>query len=166
MISGMAVGSLLVGYMGSNGVFLLAGGIGFISALYAMIAVPAIAEDVTSSSSSAPARDLVQSLSKALGNLDFLNTMATIGIPAKAILTGVITFAMPLLLAKSGYPQEDIGQIIMVYAISVVAASKFISIQVDRQGDAFTVLFAGALVSCIGLLMIRKSRLLIALPRL
>ena len=49
--------------------------------------------------------------------------MLCIGVPAKAILTGTITFALPLLLGQHGYRQEDIGQIIMLYAISVVAAS-------------------------------------------
>ncbi len=157
MISGMAVGSLLVGYMGTNGVFLLAAAIGIVSALYAVVAVPTISEEVTSQSSSAPARDLVQSLGRALKNVDFLNTMATIGIPAKAVLTGVITFALPLLLAKSGYPQEDIGQIIMIYAISVVASSKFVAVHVDRNGDAFSVLLAGALVSGFGLALMGLS---------
>ncbi|MEM8687085.1 MAG: MFS transporter [Pseudomonadota bacterium] len=151
MISGMAVGSLLVGYMGTTGVFILAAAIGVVSALYAVVAVPPISEEVTSDSSSAPARDLVQSLGRAVRNIDFLNTMATIGVPAKAVLTGVITFALPLLLAKSGYPQEDIGQIIMIYAISVVASSKFVALHVDRHGDAFSVLLAGALVSGFGL---------------
>ncbi len=157
MISGMAVGSLLVGYMGTNGVFLLAAGIGIVSALYAVVAVPTISEEVTSQSSSAPARDLVQSLGRAVKNIDFLNTMATIGIPAKAVLTGVITFALPLLLAKSGYPQEDIGQIIMLYAISVVASSKFVAVHVDRNGDAFSVLLTGALVSGLGLALMGLS---------
>ncbi|NNF80393.1 MAG: MFS transporter [Rhizobiales bacterium] len=157
MISGMAVGSLLVGYMGTNGVFLLAAAIGLVSALYAVVAVPTISEEVTSQSSSAPARDLVQSLGQAVRNIDFLNTMATIGIPAKAVLTGVITFALPLLLAKSGYPQEDIGQIIMLYAISVVASSKFVAVHVDRNGDAFSVLLTGALVSGLGLALMGLS---------
>ena len=54
-------------------------------------------------------------------------------------------------MAKSGYPQEDIGQIIMLYAISVVASSKFVAVHVDRNGDAFSVLLTGALVSGLGL---------------
>ena len=54
---------------------------------------------------------------------EFLKTMFCIGIPAKAILTGTITFALPLLLGQYGYRQEEIGQIIMLYGVGVVAAS-------------------------------------------
>lgn len=152
MISGMAVGSLLVGYMGTDGVFMLAAGIGVIAALYAMVAVPRIsAEMMNTTQSSDSKEDLLASLGKALKNFEFIKTMVTIGVPAKAVLTGVVTFGLPLLLAKSGYAQEDIGQIIMVYAISVVCANKFISAYVDRVGTARAVLFQGALMTGAGL---------------
>jgi dipeptide/tripeptide permease len=77
--------------------------------------------------------------------------MVTIGVPAKAVLTGVITFGLPLLLAQSEFAQEDIGQIIMIYAISVVVASKFIAPRVDRLGTARNILFQGTLISAVGL---------------
>ena len=61
--------------------------------------------------------------------------MFCIGVPAKAILTGTITFGLPLLLGQYGYRQEEIGQIIMLYAIGVVAASGYVSRVVDRTGS-------------------------------
>lgn len=154
MISGMAVGSLLVGYMGTTGVFMLSAAIGFIASLYAMIAVPKLSGNNSRDTSTAPNLDLLSSLGKAFRSHDFVRTIVTIGVPAKAVLTGVVTFALPLLLAKGGYPQEDIGQIIMIYAISVVASNQFMSAHVDNVGDARSVLFQGALLSGVGMALI------------
>ncbi len=157
MISGMAVGSLLVGYMGTNGVFLLGAGIGFVAAAYAIIAVPGISAELMNRASSDSREDLWGSLGRALRDLQFIKTMITIGVPAKAVLTGVVTFGLPLLLAKSGYPQEDIGQIIMIYAICVVCANRFISVYVDRAGSARAVLFQGAMLTGAGLCLAAYS---------
>jgi drug/metabolite transporter (DMT)-like permease len=80
--------------------------------------------------------------------------MLCIGVPAKAILTGAITFALPLLLGQHGYRQEDIGQIVMLYAMSVVAASSLMSRFVDQTGNTTSILFAGAATSGVGLVLI------------
>jgi predicted MFS family arabinose efflux permease len=40
MISGMAIGSLLVNYLHPQGVFLLSGAIGFATAIYSMLLIP------------------------------------------------------------------------------------------------------------------------------
>ena len=153
MISGMAVGSLLVGSIGTQGVFQLACLIAFATALYTLIVVPRI--DMNRQGSPEPqSRNMLKNTIRALGNVEFINTMLTIGMPAKAILTGIITFALPLLLAQSGYAKEDIGQIIMIYALAVVAASKFVAPRVDRLGSSRAVLFQGTLLSGLGLGMI------------
>jgi len=149
MISGMAVGSLLVSSMGTQGVFTLSAIIALVSAFYCLVAVPKVAvgdgEPLTQN------RDLLRGLGQAVRSAQFLNTMFTIGVPAKAVLTGIITFALPLLLAQSEFAQEDIGQIIMIYAISVVLASQFIAPRVDKLGSARNILFQGTLISAVGL---------------
>jgi hypothetical protein len=93
-------------------------------------------------------------LKSVLSNAEFLKTILCIGIPAKAILTGTITFALPLLLGQHGYRLEDVGQIIMLYAMSVVAASSLISRLVDRTGNTTGILFWGAAISGAGLVLI------------
>ncbi len=149
MISGMAVGSLLVSSMGTQGVFTLSAIIAVVSAFYCLVAVPKVA--VSEADSLTQNRDLLRGLGQAVRSAQFLNTMLTIGVPAKAVLTGVITFALPLLLAQSEFAQEDIGQIIMIYAISVVFASQFIAPRVDKLGTARNILFQGTLISAVGL---------------
>lgn len=155
MISGTAIGSLLVGYMGSNGVFALASAIALGMAIYAVILVPRIVpQTVLRAGFTLALRRLYTDLKQVGHNLDFLRTMFLIGVPAKAVLTGVIVFALPLLLSQQNFAQEDIGQIIMLYAAGVLVASTYMARRVDRTGNTSTVLFWGATISGAGLLLV------------
>ncbi len=149
MISGMAVGSLLVTSLGPQGIFLLSSIVAVVSAAYCLAIVPKI--NVAEGQIGSRNRDLIRGLGEAIRSVQFLNTMLTVGVPAKAVLTGIIVFALPLLLTQSNFAQADIGQMIMIYAISVVIASHFIAPRVDRLGSARMVLFQGTLISALGL---------------
>ena len=87
-------------------------------------------------------------------SIDFLRTMFLIGVPAKAVLTGVVIFALPVLMTQAHYAQEDIGQILMVYGGAVVLASSYASRSVDRSGRTGHALFLGSIVSGAGLVLI------------
>ncbi len=156
MISGMAIGSLLVGYIGPVGVFAVGAVASTLTMIYAVLAVPAIAK----ASSAEPAgfsmslRTLGHHVLIAGRNPQLLQAIALIGIPAKAALTGVVVFAIPLLMSREGYRQEDIGQILMLYAAAVMLANELISRWVDRTGDSRRVLVFGALLSGTGLCLI------------
>lgn len=149
MISGMAVGSLLVGSLGAEGIFSLSALVALVSSVYCLAVVPKVASEDRKINSQN--REIIRGLGEAIRNPQFINTMFTVGVPAKAVLTGIIVFALPLLLAQSNFAQEDIGQMIMIYAISVVFASHFIAPRVDRLGSARNVLFQGTLISAAGL---------------
>ena len=117
MISGMAVGSLLVTYIGPEAVFVVAGAIASAVALYALMIVPTPKrQEASTQTIGENVMQIMRTMVQVSKDIQFLKTMFLIGIPAKAILTGIIIFALPLLLSQRGYPQEDIGQIIMVYA--------------------------------------------------
>ena len=155
MISGMAIGSLLVLYIGASGVFTLGALVGVALAIYAVSIVPkTVSKEADSTRFSETIGQLARNTGEALRSFKFMKTMILIGVPAKAVLTGVVIFALPLLLSDRGYAQEDIGQIIMVYAAGVVVASTYISRLVDRMGKSHMVLFWGSLISAIGLIMI------------
>ena len=152
MIAGMAIGSLLVGYVGAHGVFNLAATTAVAMAFYAAAVVPAAAAGaVVGHSLRDDLRQLAQDVRQSLSSAALLRTIALVGIPAKAVLTGVILFALPLLMAQAGYSQEDIGQVLMIYAAGVVLASGYASRVVDRSGRSSIVLFLGAVVSGLGL---------------
>jgi predicted MFS family arabinose efflux permease len=158
MISGMAIGSLLVTQMGAAGVFWLGALIAAAMALYAWALVPASGQRTADSAlEEGSFRLLLRDLMRVLRNWDFVRTMLLVGVPAKAVLTGVIVFAMPLIMAQADYAQEDIGQILMVYAAGVLIANSYASRLVDRTGDSEPVLLLGALLSGVGLLCISAT---------
>jgi MFS family permease len=164
IISGAAIGALLAVYLGYAGVFLVAGIIGFLCAIYVFVLLPSGHSSNKTSEleegSSAQRGSLKQYFSgyldifKIFGDLKFLNTIIAVGIPTKAILTGVTIFAIPLILSALDYAPDDIGQIIMIYGLGVVLASHFISKHVDRTGSSTNVLFGGVILSSIGLMLI------------
>jgi MFS family permease len=155
MIAGMAIGSLLVDYLEPQGIFVLSAGIGFTTALYSLLLIPRnVRPRQLEHGLGGAVRMVLGDLKTVIHSLEFLKTMFCIGIPAKAILTGTITFALPLLLAQHGYRQEEIGQIIMLYGVGVVAASAYVSRLVDRSGNTEAILFWGAAISGLGLVLV------------
>lgn len=153
MISGMAIGSLLVGSLGPDNVFVLGGAVAIVLALYVFSSLPMHEwrADARAGFEMSWGR-FAKSLARVVRDLDFLATMLFIGVPAKAVLTGVIAFALPLLLTERGFAQEDIGQIVMVYAAAVIASSGIVSRLVDRTGCTTNVLFLGTAISGFGLI--------------
>ena len=90
---------------------------------------------------------------RALASFGFLRAILLIGVPAKAVLTGVIGFALPLILASLSYPDEDIGQILMLYGCGVLLASGPVSRFVDRTRATQMVLVAGGFASAVALIV-------------
>lgn len=151
LISGMALGSLFFAFLNPTGVFAIAGGVGAATLIYSLSLLPNSERKQSESSITAAVQRLKNDLKKVVTNLSFLQTLLCVGVPAKAILTGVITFALPLVLGQVGYRPEDIGQIVMLYGLGVVASSGYVSRWVDRTKDTETILFAGAVLSGTGL---------------
>jgi predicted MFS family arabinose efflux permease len=155
MISGMAIGSLLVNYIHPNGVFLISAAIGFAAALYSLVLIPKdVARNAPGKAGGLILHRVLGDLGRVLRNAEFLKAMLLIGVPAKAVLTGIVTFALPLLLAQHGFKQEEIGQVIMMYGIGVVISSTYVSRVVDRTGRTDLFLFWGAVLSGGGLVMV------------
>jgi predicted MFS family arabinose efflux permease len=156
MISGMAIGSLLVSYIDANGVFTLGAGLALATMLYSAAVLPGtIANEQVPARTSTPWGDF----SRMMKNGPFLKSMLLIGVPAKAVLTGVLLFALPLLLTKSGFAREDIGQITMVYAGAVIIASSLVSAYTDRSGQTERILVAGGALTALGLVLISMAGL-------
>ena len=154
MISGMAIGSLLVGYIGEAAMFGLAALLAGLTAVYAACVIPA-AVAVPAGQRLQPAMGIGgQSLRVVLRDAGFMKTIVLIGIPAKAVLTGVVLFGMPLLLTQLGYQKEDIGQFTMVYAGAVIAASAYVAKLVDQRGRSNLVLFWGSTLTAAGVLFL------------
>lgn len=152
MIAGMAIGSLLVSSLQPQGVFTLATLVAAAAALYVRLALPALG------ASGRPAPDAAAPLGRVVATLlrdrTFLATILLIGAPAKAVLTGIVLFGLPLLLARHGLPKEDIGQMTMLYAGAVILASRLASARADRTNDTTGLLVQGAGLTGLGLILI------------
>jgi MFS family permease len=152
MLSGMVIGGLLAGYIGSSGVFWIGAATAVAIGLYTWALI-----DPAPITEKKPAQAAPRGPFSILGvfrSVSFLWTTLLVGIPAKAVLTGVIVFAMPLLLSGQNLAQEDIGQIIMFYALGVLLSSHFVSRYADRAGNIRQILFVGLALSGIGLCVI------------
>jgi predicted MFS family arabinose efflux permease len=155
LISGAALGALLAVYMGFQGVFMVGAATALLLVVYAITLVPA-QEPESAVSKPAPTGGgrMLRGLGSALRDLEFVKATMLVGIPTKAVLTGVTVFALPLLLSRQGYVQEDIGQVVMLYAASVLIASQYVSRLLDILGRTRTVLSVGAFGSGLGLILI------------
>lgn len=154
MISGMAIGSLLVGYISEAGVFWLATLLAMLTVGYAACVVPTPRRDNGRMPGQASPAVVGHSLRMAINDLAFMKTILLIGIPAKAVLTGVVLFGMPLLLTKLGYHKEDIGQVTMIYAAAVIGASAYVAKLVDQRGRSDAFLFWGSTLTAAGLVLV------------
>jgi predicted MFS family arabinose efflux permease len=155
LISGTAIGALLAAYMGVQGVFVVGTGAALLLLWYAAKLLPSARPAARSLADEHGSTDgFFASLTRAVRDPEFVKTTLLIGIPTKAILTGVTVFALPLLLSRQGFVQEDIGQILMLYALGVLVSSTFVSRMVDAAWSTARVLFVGGLGSGVGLVLI------------
>ena len=127
--------------------------IAIVTAIYTLVVVPKLsAKQPKHGSEPTP---VFRNIVLTLRDPQFLKTIWLIGLPAKAVLTGVILFALPLLLIKQGFRQEDVGQITMTYGAAVIAASAWVSARANwRRLSTGSILVLGALLSGCGLLLI------------
>ena len=154
LISGMALGSLLVGIVAPRGVFVIAGCVAMATLVYTLTMLARTAPKKVDDGVGAAVRKLLDQLKNVITSWEFLNTLLCVGAPAKAILTGIVTFALPLVLGHAGYKPEDIGQVVMLYGLGVVLSTGRVSRLVDRTKNTEMILFSGALMSGAGLFMI------------
>lgn len=154
LLSGMALGALLVNFLSMAGVFVIAGGVGVVTLVYTLVLVPRSEANQRQDGLRVAVGKLVSDLKNVGTDREFLNTLVCIGMPAKAILTGVITFAIPLVLGQAGYRSEDIGEIIMLYGLGVVVSNAYICPLVDRTKNTEKILLIGAVASGVGLALI------------
>lgn len=151
MISGMAIGSLLVGQITPAGVFTLGFLIAAMVVAYALLVLPPSGATAGVAGGPAGAGEIWRDIGTMMRDAKFRRSILLIGIPAKAVLTGVVLFALPLILFARGYAQEDIGQITLLYAASVIFSSIWAARIADASANTGMILSWGAILTAIGL---------------
>ena len=167
LLSGTAIGALLVAdpAIGQRGVFILGSGLAVLLLLYIIYLIPRIGgEDFSEGEVNAPraldetvygmhisTRKRILSI---LRDFEFLAIALLVGIPVKIVWAGLFKASFPLILERYNYPTEDVGQIMMLYAIGVLLSSAFISRIVAKIGKTGIVLAIGTIGSGAGLVLI------------
>ncbi|HEY9723711.1 MAG TPA: MFS transporter, partial [Oscillatoriaceae cyanobacterium] len=145
MIAGGAIGALLAVYMGVRPVMGLAAAIAALVLIYAFVFLE---NTLPANHDAIPWKQVFAQLGR---DSEFMRTITLVGVPTKAVLTGVTIFAAPLVLSHAGYAREDIGQILMFYAAGVLLCSRYASRWVDASGRTRPFLMLGILASAAGL---------------
>ncbi|MGL4325602.1 MAG: MFS transporter [Beijerinckiaceae bacterium] len=154
MIAGMAIGSLLVSYMDASGVFYLGAVVAIITAIYAVLVLPLT---VTATEKSIALTSAARDVFRMMRDKTFARTIFLVGMPAKAVLTGVLLFGLPLLLTQQGFVKEDIGQITMIYAGAVIIASHYASARADKNKNTEAIVFQGSCMTAAGLIVMSAA---------
>jgi predicted MFS family arabinose efflux permease len=153
LISGSAIGALLAVFVGVHMVFAIAAAIGGLALVYLWRLVPATVAAAPSDAAGMQA-GLVAGVFQALADWRFSRALLLIGVVSKLVLSGVVMFAIPLVLARQAFAQEDIGQLLMLYAAATLVATFFAARLVDRLGDAKWTLAVGAVSAGLGMVLV------------
>lgn len=157
MISGAAIGALLFQDIGASGVFAASAVVGLLLAVYAARVV-----NQGAAASGGGLIGLLRAAPAALAGWRFGSALLLVGAPSKAVMTGVVVFALPLMLYDRGWSADDIGQVVMLYGAGVLAVSGPVARAVDRSKgvarDGRLALIAGGALSTTALLLIGASQ--------
>jgi MFS family permease len=148
MIAGMAIGSLVVSSIGEFGVLLTSAVAMLLLVGYGLFYLPSVTPAMAKSRAKP---SIISSVVEAVNDRPFMVTVTCIGIPAKAVLTGVIVFAVPLLMTAQGFAEAEIGQMLMLYAAAVMVVSQISSTYIDLHKATRTALLIGATLTGLGI---------------
>jgi predicted MFS family arabinose efflux permease len=157
IISGSAIGSILLADIGIQGIFFSAAAISMAAFIFTLLYIPGLPKP-RSNAFKPYKTDLLKTISKKARTLmrdgEFMRTLFLVGATSKVTFTGVTIYAVPLLMIQLNFTQEDIGLAIMLYAAAVLISNYYISRWVDKTGNIPFALFGGVLVSSIGIMAI------------
>jgi predicted MFS family arabinose efflux permease len=94
------------------------------------------------------------SILSVLKDREFTRTLIFISYFSKIAVTGVVLFALPFILEEMGFQTDSIGQILMLFYISAMVTTHFISRYVDRFGSTRLVLTISALLGGGGIILL------------
>lgn len=158
ILSGAAIGALLVIFIGPAGVFSVASATAAAMALFVLLVLPNVGRAGRQTERADSMADLLRGTRELFGDLSFVTSFLFVGIASKAVLTGVAIFALPLVMTQLGYVQEDIGQILMFFAAGVLIANHWSSHLADRMGRTSPILFAGMVGTGIALIVMAMTK--------
>ena len=163
ILSGAAIGALLVIFIGPFGVFSVASATAGAMLLFVLLVLPNVGRAGRQSERADSLGDLLRGTRDLFSDLGFVSSFLFVGIASKAVLTGVAIFALPLVMTRQGYAQEDIGQILMFFAAGVLIANHWSSHLADRLGRTAPMLLIGMLATGLALIVMGMTQQIAAM---
>ncbi|GAA3924116.1 MFS transporter [Litoribacillus peritrichatus] len=152
LIAGTAIGALLYAYIDYRMIFLMASLVSLLSIAYLWNLVPR-AESITgkvmkemSEDSEHPWEALRRNIVAVVRDAEFMRTLTLVGIMGKMSIAGVVMFAVPLVMLGQGYKADDVGLMLMIYYVSSMMMTKYVTRLVDGPGMSRRALICSAVV--------------------
>ena len=155
MISGTAFGSLLALYTSVEVVFYVAALLGLSNLWFgkrSWSAAPEQAENHDGGSEPVPARE--SAWKDILKDRGLVATAFLIGIPTKAVASGLVFFGLPLILSQLEFSPDEIGQILMLYSVGVLLSNLSAGRAVKMLGGTRRALLLGMGLAAFSLLVL------------
>lgn len=161
-ICGPAVGGIVAERIGYSATLLM-------SAAVAALTVLAVRSLMGRDAAHAevPGRIAFRDFAIAFGNRPFAVQLILAALPAKFLLTGFLFYLVPVTLTDFGSPEGDIGRIVMIYGLAMMAGSPLFARVSDRWQRHGLVVAIGGMISAIGMIglpFIPATLLVVAIP--
>ncbi len=163
-IAGTALGALAVNYLAPSGVFVVGAFLSVFLIAYAIWFVPRLDPVKTEpvppgqakpepapSDQAKPEPGFMTNVKVVFKDMEHLKTSFLVGVNAKLVMIGVISFSLPLIMERRGFNSEDIGFMLMLYSAGVLVSSLYSSRLADITGNTKKILFRGNQGSGLGL---------------
>ena len=124
--------SFILSYINIYEIFIIAGGIGALILVYSILFIPPIEKANQEPQSSNLQMHPLKKALRTLTDGEFFKSCFFVGIIGRAVITGIILFAMPLLL-KDKFNQPEIGQILIVYFAGFFLSSLLVSKTIKKN---------------------------------
>jgi MFS family permease len=151
---GTAIGGILADRIGFRPVFALAAIFTLIAGFIAYRMMVADEKTVVPAAKQGGTFKKILSLRK---NLRFVAVVFLAAIPAKIILTGFLYFILPLYMVTLGSTAAEIGRVMMIYPIIIIALGPAASLTADKLGNMMWMLVVGCFISGIGLVAFHEA---------
>ncbi len=161
-ICGPAIGGIVAERIGYSATLLMAAAV---AALTVLAVRGLMGRDAAHAE--VPGRITFRDFAIAFGNRRFAVQLLLAALPAKFLLTGFLFYLVPLTLADLGNPEGDIGRVVMVYGLAMMAGSPLFARVSDRWQRHGLVVAIGGVISAIGMIglpFVPAALLVVAIP--
>lgn len=151
LIAGTAIGGLIATFNPDRDTVMIAATVGMLTLLYGVFAVPSLYKSQAAEKTKTGTLGAIRNL---ITDFDFMSVLTMVGMTSKFALAGIAMFAVPLLLYRSGYGDGDVGQALMVFAITTFLVTGVAARLVRQLGSTDIVLVVGVFMLAVGMAVI------------